>query len=288
MGTRLTKFHTYEFAYDQEYRDNFADVLARTSRVVGVSGGVDDFGRGVALSEVGNIQAGFFLISDDDPAGMTALRDDLKKLLSWGVKKLWMQPSDPNAQPRWTWARVNNINIPERRDRHTDLWQKVTLSFQCADPRWYSHPTAWLLDRGEVLDDGLTVGGYRASSTSVNDGSTLTLTNNGTTFTPLYLRFDAGANSVTDLRVSLRDAEDVEIGRWVFADTLTGGQILEVDTTALSVTVTDTITAGRYNAFTPLKGNGFLELSSGTNTLIINGTFTGNISLYADYLDAWR
>ncbi len=286
--TRLTQFHTYTFAYDQDYRDNFADVLARTSRVVGVSGGVDEFGGGVALSEVGNIQASFFLISEDSRDGMTTLRDDLKKIMGWGVKKLWMQPSDPTAKPRWTWARVNNINIPERRDRHTDLWQKVTLSFQCADPRWYSHPSAWLLDSGEVLDDGLTVGGYRASSTSVNDGSSLTLTNNGSTTTPLYLRFDAESNAVTNLRVSLRDVSDVEIGRWRFEDTLSAGQILEVDSTALSVTVTDTTTDGRYDAFNPSKGNGFLELPSGTNTLVIDGSFTGNITLYADYLDAWR
>lgn len=271
----------------KDYRDNFADVLARTSRVVGVSGGVDEFGRGVALSEVGNVQAGFFLISESRE-GMTALRDDLKKLLGWGVKKLWMQPSDPTAKPRWTWARVNNINMPEKRERHTDLWQKVTLSFQCADPRWYSHPSAWLLDSGEVLDDGLTVGGYRASSTTVNNGSTITLTNNGSTTTPLYLRFDAGANSVTDLRVSLRDADNVEIGRWRFEDTLSANQILEVDSTALSVTVTDTATNGRYDAFNPQIGTGFLELPSGTNTLVITGSFTGNITMYADYLDAWR
>ena len=286
--TRLTKFHTYQFAYDQDYRDNFADVLARTSRVVGVSGGVDEFGRGVALSEVGNIQAGFFLISEDSRDGMTTLRDELKKMLGWGVKKLWMQPSDPTAKPRWTYARVNNINIPEKRERHTDLWQKVTLSFQCSDPRWYSHPTAWLLDSGEVLDDGLTVGGYRASSNAVNNGSSLSLTNNGSTATPLYLRFDAGSNAVTNLRVSLRDAEGVEIGRWRFEDTLLAGQILEVDSTALSVTVTDTTTNGRYDVFNPSKGNGFLELPSGANTLVIDGSFTGNMSVFADYLDAWR
>jgi hypothetical protein len=219
---------------------------------------------------------------------MTALRDDIKQVIGWGVKKLWMQPSDPTAKPRWTWARINNINIPERRDRHTDLWQKVTLSFQCSDPRWYSHPSAWLLDSDEVLDDGLTVGGYRASSTSVNDGSTISLTNNGTTSAPLYLRFDAGSNAVTNLRVSLRDESDVEIGRWRFEDTLNSGQILEVDSTALSVTVTDTTTDGRYDAFTPAKGNGFLELPSGTNTLVIDGSFTGNVSVFADYLDAWR
>lgn len=287
MGTRLTKFHTYQFAYDQDYRDNFADVLARTSRVVGVSGGVDEFGRGVALSEVGNVQAGFFLISESRE-GMTTLRDDIKKLLSWGVKKLWMQPSDPTAKPRWTYARINNINMPEKRERHTDLWQKVTLSFQCADPRWYSHPSAWLLDSGEVLDDGLTIGGYRASSTTVNNGSTISLTNNGSTATPLYLRFDAGANSVTDLRVSLRDVDGVEIGRWRFEDTLSANQILEVDSTALSVTVTDTTINGRYDAFNPQIGTGFLELPSGANTIVITGSFSGNITMYADYLDAWR
>ena len=287
MGTRLTKFHTYQFAYDQDYRDNFADVLARTSRVVGVSGGVDEFGRGVALSEVGNVQAGFFLISESRE-GMTALRDDIKKLLSWGVKKLWMQPSDPTSKPRWTCARINNINMPEKRERHTDLWQKVTLSFQCADPRWYSHPSAWLLDSGEVLDDGLTIGGYRASSTTVNNGSTISLTNNGSTATPLYLRFDAGANSVTDLRVSLRDVDGVEIGRWRFEDTLSANQILEVDSTALSVTVTDTTINGRYDAFNPQIGTGFLELPSGANTIVITGSFSGNITMYADYLDAWR
>ena len=286
-GTHITQFHTYEFHYEQDYRDNFADVLARTSRVVGVSGGVDEFGRGVALSEVGNVQASFFLISESRE-GMTALRDDLKKTLSWGVKRLWMQPSDPTAKPRWTRARVNNINIPERRDKHTDLWQKVTLSFQCSDPRWYSHPTAWLLDDGEMLDDGLLVEGYRASSTSINNGSILAVTNNGSTTTPLYLRVTTGVNSVTDLRVSLRDADDTEISRWQFGDTLASGQILEVDATALSVTVTDTTTVGRYDAFIPLKGNGFLELPTGTNTLIFTGAFTGVVSVDADYLDAWR
>ena len=286
-GTHITKFHTYVFRYEQDYRDNFADVLARTSRVVGVSGGVDEFGRGMALAEVGNVQVGFFLIAETRE-GMTPLRDELKKLLSLGVKKLWMQPADPIAKPRWTWARVNNINIPERRDKHTDLWQKITLSFQCSDPRWYSHPTAWLLDSGFVLDAALTLGGYRASSASINNNSTLAVTNNGSTVTPLYLRFDAGSNAVTDLRVSLRDSADVEIGRWQFVATLSAGQILEVDSTSLSVTVTDTATNGRYAVFNPLKGNGFLELPSGTNTLVFNGTFTGNVTVFADYLDAWR
>lgn len=286
--TRLTKFHTFAFAYDQDYRDNFADVLARTSRVVGASGGLDEFGRGVALSEVGNIQASFFLISEDSRAGMTALRDELKEMLGWGVKKLWMQPSDPTAKLRWTYARVNNLNIPERRDRHTDLWQKYTVSFQCSDPRWYSHPTAILFDSGYTFNSGLTFGGWRGSSTTVNNGSTLSLTNNGTTFTPLYLRVVTGANSVTDFRVSLRDSADVEIGRWRFEDTLSANQILEVDSTALSVTVTDTATNGRYDAFNPAKGNGFLELPAGSNTLIFTGAFSGNVSVFAYYFDAWR
>lgn len=176
----LDGLHSYTFPDNtQDWRTNFKDLMPRTVRFPGADGGFWADGLGKATSEVGNIQFSVMLVSSTR-AGMEALRDALNAIAGWGIGRLYAQPTDPEADERWAWCRPNNITMSERPAEHTDLFQKVQLSFQAVDPYWYTpgNLTVWgdsEWDAGEWTSDNLESISGTASydTTQANGGNAL-------------------------------------------------------------------------------------------------------------------
>lgn len=138
----------YTFQYLQDGMRDFSNTVPRTHRLPGVPGGFDSFGKLPAPTEIGAPRQAFFIIADTR-AEMEALRDRARALSSWGLGRLYMQPTDPNLPERWTYARVNYVNIPLNEHLHTDLWQPASVVWQVADPHWYILGTeAWRWNDG--------------------------------------------------------------------------------------------------------------------------------------------
>lgn len=140
-STRLLRFagggHNYTFSqFQRAYRDNFSNLVTQTNRVPGVSGGFNERGDDPLSSAIGDISIQIRLVANTRDE-MTALRDQVKEMASWGMQRLFMQPSDPNLGERWCDAVINNIDMPEKRHEHTDLWQEVSINFHVPFPFWH-------------------------------------------------------------------------------------------------------------------------------------------------------
>jgi len=125
----------YTFPNVQSFRDTFGDMVPRTMRALGVSGGVDQYGSEAAPAEIGQVQitCKLYAASRDD---MQAAIDAIRALARLGLQKLTLQPQGSEAA-RWCYARVNNISVARRPAEQTDRVQLVRVALQVPDPHWY-------------------------------------------------------------------------------------------------------------------------------------------------------
>jgi hypothetical protein len=172
--------NTYTFPETiQDLRDNFKNVVPRTTRLPGADGGFPTDGAGKRASEIGNISFSFYLRAYTRSA-MEDLRDAVHAMTNWGLGRLYMQPSDPADPERWAWCAVNNITTSRKEHEHTNLLQRVQCSFQAPDPYWYApgNLTVWggtTWGGGEWLSDNTeSVSGAISSLTETNNGNATT------------------------------------------------------------------------------------------------------------------
>lgn len=199
MG-QITKFvaegNTYTFPTspgDQDYSDNFKQVMTSFVKVAGADGGVDAYGSGRAPAPVGKIQVGIYLVSSTRN-GMQTLRDGLASIREWGVGQLYFQPTNTVLIPRWCICRLSNIDPAEERHKNTDLFQPVKLTFE-GQPFWYT-PGNQVLWNGQYTFDGTMTWDNSASGFNTITGSgSFTVTNNGNAFT--HGRFVAKVTGAT-------------------------------------------------------------------------------------------
>jgi len=285
-----TGTNTYTFYNITAWSDNFGAYVPSVSRLMGVSGGVSQYGRRPAPREVGNVSVTTMLTATS-PRDMQTQLDNIRKMGSWGVLDLWLYPDDPTLPPRFCFATTNGIPVIDNADQFRETLLSVTLAFQVADPRWLSWPgTPWYWDDGTLWGAKSWVS-PRYSSTSVNASTTISLTNNGNTPTPLVMRIAATAD-VTNFELGLLSATGAVLNGFRYETTLASAtsDLLTVDGETLSVLHDQRTGAGiasGYNYFKRLGGNGFIALPPGTWSLDVNGTFTSNVTVEIDYYDAW-
>lgn len=290
----ITKFgtgtNTYTFYNITAWNDNFGAYVPKVDRLMGVSGGLDQYGRRAAPREVGSVSITTMLTATS-PRDMQSQLDNIRKMGTWGVQPLWFIPDDMTLPPRFCMARVNNLPVSRSADQFTETLISLTLTFQVADPRWLSWPgTPWYWDDGTLWGAKSYVSS-RYSSSSINASSTISLTNNGNTPTPLVIRV-AAANNVTSFELGLIGDNGAIVNGFRYTTTLASAtsDLLTVDGENLSVLHDQRTGAGiasGYPYFTRLNGNGFIQLPPGTWTLDVNGTFVGNVTVEIDYYDAW-
>lgn len=266
---------------DQEFHTNFKELTPHTTRIIGVSGGFDELGIARAPSAIGNVQFSTYLVSPTK-AGMQALRDSLNRMADWGAGLLY---DTINGTDRWCYARVNNIDEPEQRhESKNDLWQKVTLSFQVADPFWYTFGTmgGYLLGINFVLGTATLGSGSPTTVTGLTND--LAVTNNGSAFTLPNITIEANtAKTVTNPTVQLiKNSAIVASFTWI--GTLNAGEQLWVDPRSYQVLA---VGVNAYNAFTFTTAD-WMRLTPGSNTVrFLFSSATDEAKVYIRYYERY-
>ncbi len=152
-------FGDYDFgALVDDFDGNFASGAAQTRRLPGVDGGWSDLDDDPADTPPGRLNLSLWLATEDR-ADMQALRDAIRGLGSLGLQRLEHEHLDPTIGTRYCYARVLDVQTPEKFARNTDLHQRVTVLFEVPDARWFKDAyVSWKLDDGFALDDGKKVG----------------------------------------------------------------------------------------------------------------------------------
>ncbi len=202
--------------------------MTRYSTIPGADGGIDEYGTGRAPGPKGQIQFGIVLVSATR-AGMQTLRDDLARMREWGVGQLYFQPTNLALPPRWCVCRIDKIDPPEQRDKNTDLFQPVKLTYTTGDPFWYLPGNQKLWDGTYTFNGAITWDDSASGFSTVNGSGTLSVTNPGNAFT--HGRFVAkvtGATGFSSLVVR-RVLNSTTVDEMVLQTPLVQNDVLELD-----------------------------------------------------------
>jgi hypothetical protein len=192
----------YYFPPATSFTHNFMNLVPRTVRLPGTSGGFDEFLGGVAPSEIGKVQAMWYVIPKENES-ITTLLDTLGMISDWGEQKLYILPWDTTYRERWCYARINDISISENAKDHPEKWQRVSATWQVADPYWYNLGTEAAL-WGDVQWANFTWGGSANPQLCSGQQTDFTIT--------------VGGNAITLARITItvpaaKTAEDVTVQR---------------------------------------------------------------------------
>lgn len=307
---RLIKFAgrwgSYTFPPQPSGSNNFTEVIANSTRLPGVDGGFDVLGQRRANQAIGNISGEWWLQN----ASMTTLRDTVGAMAGWGKSRLFSAVWDGSREDkRWTWARVNNLRMPENVTSRPDMQQKASANFQVSDPGWkggqkliymdaghimddgWSHDGALYMDEGHLMDSGLYHNPPKVDQ-QMNSGDSATVTHRGTRPAKAILTIAASTNEegflgdgttlgdggymdsavgpVGGLRV-IFSANGKTDSEFLWGDTMQPGERLIIDAEAQTVMVDGRTDRTGYPSFQRIVGYGFITVPPGESTLTITG-----------------
>lgn len=250
------------------YSDNFRDLVPRTTRLPGLTGGFDELGEEPAPSEIGKVNFSFWLHTElEGRAGrvrMTRLRDAVNEMAAFGWKRLYMQPEDPDADERYCTARINSIQMSERADNRHDLSQRVSVVWQVPDPRWYTQGTeAWSWGDG-TLWSGAPWGGSATAQACSGTSTDITITTQGNAITyPRLIISCAAGQSAQNPTVQRLVGSGTVADEISYTGSLSAGDSLTINCRKSSVKL------GAANAYDDFSFNypDWLRLFPGENTL---------------------
>lgn len=309
-----SELYTFVEARQVSLRDNFRDVVPRTTRLPGVQGGFDDLGWGRAPAEIGNVQVTFWVMADS-AAEMAAALEAVGKMATWGVKRLYKRSQDGARREMWCEARVNSIDYTQSAANMAHMRQRVTINFQVVNPGWYAYPfDVRYLNSGLTMASGATLTGWIPTIITANTTLNLTVGGNlavlpvvrivsgrfaqtwnfndaGVDFDDVGLFFDGSTTgTVADVTVRRLDVDTgVETHRVHWGATIAQDDRLVIDAGAYRV-IHEDASAGNISGYGDLEvtRSTWLELMPGVNQLEISGTWTGAIAVFIEYLEAWR
>ncbi len=282
----IIRFGSYPFRNVEKATTSFGGVRASTTKLPGMHGAYDEYGMGEAPSETGNVRVSFYLTARH-MAEMTALRDAVLLLKSWGVKKLYVQPYDLNQAERFCWARVNDIQMPEDASKGTETLQPVTINFQVADAAWYGIGTeAWSWGDGTLWGSGAKWGGAATPRACSGLSTTWTETPGGNAATPPRISVVVGVGqSASDVRVQ-RVVRGVVLDEVRYNALLAAGDRLTINCRDYSVTLNG---ANTYNNLFSFEHPAWLRLEPGDNEIRVLMANSGDAcTVYLRYYEVWR
>ncbi len=276
-----------------KFSPTFGDVVTRTGRLPGLDGGFDEYGKGQAPNEVGNITLSFTLIATTRSA-MQAKRDAVLALAAVGKQELRWKPAG-FTEFRFCNARVNNIRMPQDPSGQTDLWQPVSMNFQVSDPHWYSYPfNVWYLNDGNFLDDGLNLGGY-SPTTAILGVYGFNIEGTADTFPIITIKPNQSGTTITNPRLQRKAllGGGIVLDEFAWQGVLSYGDWLTVNCRDYSVTwyrdgygAVDGIAA-----FTHKRAE-FTRMQPGFNFFYFLGTISPNtvsrLDVIFEYVEAYR
>jgi hypothetical protein len=284
---RILSFGSYIFPDTQDQlSDNFKNPVLRNVRLPGVPGGFDEFGLEPAPNEIGSVKLHFLLLAST-AAEITAKRDAVHALAGWGMRKVVVQPADPSLSPRYTYARIQNVQTPENAKK-LDTWQDVTMDINVTYPFWmqdaYTPGATWGVstwgsssaiwgDSAPLVSLGTppaarkwghaaAIWGGSASLWGQLAEATLIYTNNGNAISQPRLIFTCTAEASSGLTIErlMNGAVKEHIS---FTGAIAAGQILDINCRSLSVTLDG---ASAYSTFS-YTHPAWLRFRPGANTL---------------------
>lgn len=257
----------------------FGDTVPSVSRLVGVDGSFINEGRSRPRSASGNVQA-FFWLTADTASAMQTKRAEYHKMLGWGLARLFKENQD--GVTMWTWAVVNNLQDNQSVQERPHRLQRVQVNFQCSKSRWFCKPGDALSTAG-VYTEGAT----RSASNSVANGSTVSVTNNGTAPAGLKITWTApGGVTITNPAIERRDGGGTAIEKVTYTAVLSPTDTAEIDARNHQLSENLTVSPS-YGKLTVLTAD-WLTIPPGTTTLYISGTFSGgNGTLDLDWWDTY-
>lgn len=243
---------------------NFGDLVTRTRRLPFADGGYDDLGDGRGLSEIGSIKTDYWLFFESREDATSKI-DAIKKMANAGLQRLFMQPMDHDMPERWCFARLNNMSIPQDAKNQPHERVKVSLTFQVSDPFWYTQGNSAVWSGGARYGDGTRWSGNVATVVSGNS-TTLTLTNNGNTYThaQIAIRPTSGQSCVDPIVRRIVDGQVLD--EVSYTGVLNDQDNLFIDSRKASVRLNN---VSAYTNVFNTKTSYFMRLMPGDNTLQI-------------------
>ena len=224
-----SQLYTFDPEDQIQLRDNFRNVVPRTSRLPGLSGGFDEYGKAPAPSEIGNVSitVGYEASS---PADMEDKKIAIGAMRAFGKKRLYKQPVDPTADERYCEARINSIDFNEAVGDRPERYMIFTISFQVDNPFWLTQGTeAPQYGDGSVFGSGVTYGGtpVTESLVGVDNSFSVSPSGNDIIYPRMTLVVPSG-KSATNIRVQ-RLINDSVIDQVRYAGTLDADDVYEIN-----------------------------------------------------------
>ena len=288
-------FGSYTFPPGVAISDNFGNVVTRTQRLPGLSGGFDNYGDGMAPTQIGNVTISFPLYyqwaqreysESDYLDAMKIARDAIREMVTFGVQLL-IKPVG-NGGSRWCWARVNNIPLSENEDRHTRLRQNFTLNFQASDPRWFEIGTEndLLWGDGRTWNDGSDWGGTVPSPQAVSSVKTeWSVVRDGNAETEPRIIVDVGVGGAENFTLQ-RLVSGSPVDEVMYLTSLVNGDQLIINCRTHTITLNG---ADAYDVNFDFTTPDWFLLMPGTNDLRVQMDGGGNAAdVTLRYYEAYR
>ncbi|MEQ9027572.1 MAG: hypothetical protein RLP44_02555 [Aggregatilineales bacterium] len=274
-GARAYNFYKNEVSF----RTNFANVRPVTTAVIGISGSIDDFGRGIHITENGNIPITWWTFGDT-PEALNAKYDEAMGMVGLGTQRLFIQLND--GEIRWCWAYVNSADITLNVRDVPHKRQMVTANFRVDSPHWEGLDGTLFLNDGYALDDGKLMTGPKIDLLAVEDGDTVEIVNYGSAYTPALVAWNSnGVDEFSNPSLTWYEENGDDIGcQIVYAGTIGVDEEVWIDTRNY------TVPFGLRANLTTYHGR-WMMIPPGTTTLHVGGTFTGDGGLLSVWIEDW-
>lgn len=276
----------YVFTPDHQisYRDNFADLVPRTSRIPGVDGGFNEFGSEAPPKEIGNVQMVMWLYADT-PAEMTAKQDAIRAMASYGTKRLYKEMVG-GGLVRWCEAYVNNIDMPQHAADLPRKRQRIQINFQVPNPFWFTQGTeAPRWGDGGLWGGGGVWGGTATAHSVSGTDNTFSETPAGNAITIPRITVKCGAGqTASNIRIR-RLVNNVTVDEVAYAGTLAANDELIINCRAKSVKLAG---ADAYDNNFTIRTASWFRLLPLENTIQVLMDNAGDAaSVYVRYYEAY-
>jgi len=276
FGLGSIESYLFDPAHIVEYQDNFANLTQMSVKVPGKDGAIPVYGMGRGTAAKGNVKVSFWVHgAGDAEVGAKVLA--VRGMAYWGMRRLFKYHR--NGKLMWTWASVSSPHDPQVVRRIPHKRQLVQMTFECPESKWYAVDGMYFLDDDWLFGDGLTFPALKVDQTTVSDGSTVSVTNNGDAPVSAYVRWDGnGTDSFTNPVITRKNWVGEAVNRLTWTGTIGANDVVEIDARARSCTTRSKLTV--------LSGD-WLTIPAGTWDLEISGTFTTNAKLTVDFWDGY-
>lgn len=255
-----------------KWRDNFATLMTMSDQLPGLDGGFDNYGFGVSPSAVGTVEATFWLVvTNDQEAQMTTMKDALLTIAGWGKQTLWLQPYDKTKQERWCNARIKSIDMPEDAASCTNTQQEVHVVWEVPEARWYalpagSSPYVWGGSTSIWNDSALVWGGGAGSPYTGPGPTSFQISSGGSAASPPLVKLTCDATHIMTNPIITRLVNGNVVESVKFNGTIGNNQVLIIDAQRLSAKLNSTDV---YDVLDLLTSS-WLTVKPGVNTFQIS------------------